>query len=216
LAALVLVIPETRFRSGRHRWLWCTAVVIAALLPSLLWLLAARAAEPTAASPGVDPDQQLFFILRNPISFIGIIFRTLPAAWEGYVVSLVGVLGHVNIPLPGVLYLLYPVALIAAALTDPRDPAELSPMRRTALVGIFAACAGCVLTMAYLGWNPVGRETISGVQGRYFVPALPLLLLAIPAAGLRLPPQSQAWGTAAVAALSLSLAVDSVRRAFFF
>jgi uncharacterized membrane protein len=129
--------------------------------------------------------------------------------------TLVGVLGHLNIPLPGALYLIYPLALVAAALSDPRDPGELSPPRRIALVGIFLACAGCVFTMAYLGWNPLGAETISGVQGRYFVPVLPLLLLALPAAGTRLPTESQAWGTAAVAALSLSLAVHSVWEAFF-
>jgi hypothetical protein len=107
------------------------------------------------------------------------------------------------------------LALVAAVLTDPRDPVELSPPRRIALVAIFLICAGSVFTMAYLGWNPVGAETIAGVQGRYFIPALPLLLLALPAAGVRVPTESQAWGTIAVAALSLSLAVHSVWGAFF-
>jgi len=215
LATLVLLIPATRFRSGRQRWLFCTALLTAALLPSLLWLLGARTAEPVVASPGTNPEEQLLFILRNPIGFMRITFRTVSVGWLDYGRTLVGVLGHLNIPLPGALYLIYPLALVAAALTDPRDPEELSPLRRIALVGIFVACAACVFTMAYLGWNPVGAKTISGVQGRYFVPVLPLLLLALPAVGTRLPPESQAWGTVAVAVSSLSLAVNAVWDAFY-
>jgi uncharacterized membrane protein len=215
LAALALLVPGNRFRDGRRRWLLCTGVMIAAVLPSLFWLLAARTAEPVAASTGTDPEGQLLFILHNPIGFMRITFRTISIAWVDYGRTLVGVLGHLNIPLPGALYLIYPLALVAAALADPRDPEELSPPRRIALAGIFFACAGCVFIMAYLGWNPVGAENISGVQGRYFVPMLPLLLLALPAVGTRLPPQSQAWGTVVVAVLSLSLAVNSVWEAFY-
>jgi len=215
LATLVLLIPGTRFGSGRKRWLFCTAVLTAALLPSLLWLLGARTVEPVAATPGTHPEEQLLFILRNPVGFTSIIFRTISVAWMDYGRTLVGVLGHLNIPLPGALYLIYPLALVAAALTDPRDPEDLSTLRRIALVGIFVACAACVFIMAYLGWNPVGARTISGVQGRYFVPVLPLLLLALPAFGMRLPPKSRAWGTVAVAVSSLSLTVNAVWGAFY-
>ena len=216
LAALVLLIPGTRFRDGRQRWLLCSAVLIAALLPSLLWLLGARSVEPVAASPGVDPEDQLLFMLRNPTRFMGITLRTVSAALVDYERTLVGVLGHLNIPLPGALYLVHPLALIATAMADPGDPEELSPARRIALAGIVLACAGCVFIMAYLGWNPVGAETISGVQGRYFVPVLPLALLALPAAGRRIPPRAQAWGATAVAVLCLSLTVSSVWKAFYF
>jgi uncharacterized membrane protein len=215
LAALVLLIPRSRFRDRRERLLLCSAVLLAALLPSLLWLLDARSVEPVPASPDTDPEEQLLFILRSPIGYLRIALCTLAGGWVDYARTLVGVLGHLNIPLPGALYLVYPLALVAAAMADPRDPEELSPWRRIALAAIALACVGCVFTMAYLGWNPVGAATISGVQGRYFVPVLPLALLALPAAGGRLPQGAQAWGATALAALSLSLAVSSVWAAFF-
>ena len=215
LAALVLLIPGRRFRNGRQRWLLCASVAVAAIIPSLLWLLAARASDPVAPTVDASPEQQLLFVLHHPIVFTGIALRTLSSAWPDYVRTLVGVLGHLNVPLPGAIYVIYPLGLVGAALCDPRDPPELSPLLRLALVAIFLAGLGCVLLMSYLGWNPVGAAVVSGVQGRYFVPSLPLLLLAIPAVGIHLPRHCLAWGTTLLAALSLSLAVNAVWLSFF-
>ena len=33
------------------------------------------------------------------------------------------------------------------------------------------------MTMLYLSWDPVGYGTITGVQGRYFIPIAPLFFL---------------------------------------
>jgi uncharacterized membrane protein len=131
------------------------------------------------------------------------------------VIGFVGILGHLNVHLPTALHVLFPGVLAALALADRGDPATLGPARRAALVVIFLLGALGILSLAYLGWCRVGQPVINGVQGRYFAPFVPLLLLALPARGGRLPPELSAWGAAAVAAVALSSAATSLWRGFF-
>jgi uncharacterized membrane protein len=54
---------------------------------------------------------------------------------------------------------------------------------RVATVSAFAL-GGYVLavcTIFYLSWTPIGAEKIWGLQGRYFLPALPLLVATVTA-----------------------------------
>jgi uncharacterized membrane protein len=215
LAAVVLVIPAQRFRGGLPRAAVCTAVVGAALLASLAWLLWARSGQPLAPSPGCDPEAQLRFVSSHPFGFLATVGRTLADAPLERTRSFVGILGHLNVPLPGLVYAVWPLALVAAALLDGPDPPALSRGRRFGLVAVFLLGALSVMGMAYLGWNAVGAELIMGVQGRYFAPLLPLLLLALPPLR-RSPPAAWLVGaTATVALLSLSAALDALWSAFY-
>ena len=214
LAALVVLIPARRFRGRRERVVVYAATLLAALVPSALWLAGAEAANPLL-SPNADPRGQLGFVLGHPLEFAGVLVATVERNFFGYVIGFVGVLGHLNVHLPTALHLLFPGALAALALADRGDPATLGPARRAALVVIFLLGALGILSLAYLGWCRVGQAVINGVQGRYFVPFVPLLLLALPARGGRLPPGLSAWGAAGVAAVSLSSAATALWNGFF-
>jgi hypothetical protein len=61
--------------------------------------------------------------------------------------------------------------------------------------------------MAYLGWNPVGAPRIQGVQGRYFLLALPFALVALP--GVK-PGREEKLHIPIAAALVLVLAVSAL------
>ncbi len=215
LAGLVFLIPSERFRDLRHRALACAAVVVAMLGPSLLWLIFTRAGQLPLPAPLADPEAQLLFVLENPVRFLKTVFATLIGGSVLYLRSFVGVLGHLNVPLPSVLYVVYPLALGAAALADSRDSPQLNRGRRAALVGLFALGAGCVFLLAYLGWNAVGAALIHGVQGRYFTPLVPLALLALP--GLARKPSSPrlALATGSVAVAALGAAAHALWRGFW-
>ena len=53
--------------------------------------------------------------------------------------------------------------------------------RRIAVCGILCALGvfGLTLTAMLLNWTPIWSTLILGVQGRYFLPVLPLLLLCV-------------------------------------
>ena len=47
------------------------------------------------------------------------------------------------------------------------------------IVCVCAVCAGLILAGMLLTWTPRDHISIEGVQGRYFLPFLPVLLLAL-------------------------------------
>lgn len=54
---------------------------------------------------------------------------------------------------------------------------DLSKIKRGFLLLIFLAIYFGMFFILYLQWTPVGANTILGIQGRYFLPALPLIPL---------------------------------------
>ena len=44
---------------------------------------------------------------------------------------------------------------------------------------VCAACAGIILAGMLLTWTPYGNISIEGVQGRYFIPFMPALMLLV-------------------------------------
>ena len=72
------------------------------------------------------------------------------------------------------------LALLAAALPVQDEPDEPLLGRRTGLgvLGIILCVAAASLVVA-LNWTPINYETLFGMQGRYWLPVLPLALLLV-------------------------------------
>jgi hypothetical protein len=95
----------------------------------------------------------------------------------------IGVLGRLDLPLPGWLYGLWAAALAGAVLGDmlAEERREGPRVQETLLIlAIGVACLFATYLALYLTWTPVGAKRIEGVQGRYLLPLLPLLGLALP------------------------------------
>lgn len=179
LAGLALLVPARRFRSTGQRLLWVGAIILLSLLPLLLWTRAVSGLDLPPFSPGADPGAQARFILGHPLAYGMVLLRTMGHELLGYGVTFIGVLGHLDTPLPRFVYVLYPLLVLAVAVFD-GGPA--SPVGRWArLILLLTAAAAWVLTLtsAYVGWNTVGSSWVEGVQGRYLIPIMPLVLVAL-------------------------------------
>lgn len=214
LGALVLLIPGRRFDTSARRWQYSAAVLAAVLLPSIFWQLSVEAAQPYPLTLDADARGQLEGVLSAPFAFLQRAVTTFGMQAGVYLRTLVGTLGQLDIQLPELVYFAYPALLLAAAATDPRDPPALTPLRRLALVALFACVSLGVLTLAYLGWNPVGERWIHGVQGRYFLPAMPLLLFALPAVRA-VPERTRSWGAVLCSTATLSTALYATVRHYY-
>jgi hypothetical protein len=127
-------------------------------------------------------------LFANPLRFL-----TLPAVSfftnPNLVPESIGVLGWLNIVLPRWLYGVWAVAIGLAALGDmkriraeppaPRRWAELVLLVLAALAAVWA-----IYLSQYLAWTNVGMARIEGPTGRYLLPVVPLLALALPRIGL--------------------------------
>jgi hypothetical protein len=132
----------------------------------------------TRALQGADPRQQVLFILSSPLLFIKIISLDVWNNTLAYMQGWVGVYGYDYWPVPGLTYLLYPLAVIASLRQDSAIP---TPNKRTRIVLAVLFVVGYLLTITslYIAFTPVKSLVVAGVQGRYFTPVMPLLLLAL-------------------------------------
>lgn len=132
--------------------------------------------------PGVNQAAQLSYIMANPLAFIKILFND--KILNGLVTSLTS---YSYIHYANSLSSLLPLFMAGVALTDRTDSKDNSYglTKRTKLyMAIFSWFAIIVIYVLvnialYLGYSPVGNLNILGVQPRYFLPILPLLLLQI-------------------------------------
>jgi uncharacterized membrane protein len=132
----------------------------------------------TRALQGADPTQQILFILSSPLLFIKIIALDVWTNTLAYLQGWVGVYGYDYWPVPGLTYILFPLAVIASLFLE---EAPSLPDKKTRLVLILLFALGYLLTIIslYIAFTPVKSLVVAGVQGRYFTPIMPLLLLAL-------------------------------------
>ena len=88
-------------------------------------------------------------------------------------------LGWLDTPLPDRFYHLAWGILVATILVDPFRQARVEPVARALYLAVFALTFAGVLLALYVATSDVGAPAIRGVQGRYFVPLLPLLGVAL-------------------------------------
>lgn len=127
-----------------------------------------------------DMAAQLFVLTGHPLRFL-----TLPlhSIWQHPEIlsQMLSLLGWLNLRLPRELVIGWAAALICAGLADVvgRDRTGGWMDAALLLASSFAAVL-LIYCSQYLSFTPVGWDWISGVQGRYFLPLLPLIALAFP------------------------------------
>jgi uncharacterized membrane protein len=118
---------------------------------------------------------QIAFISSNPLNFIQIISNTIIQK-QGYLVSFVGIFGWNEVSLPDIVVAIYIIALIVVALFD-KSQIKIYPKQKLLAFITFFTMFFLVLIYEYITFTPVGLDIIYGVQGRYFIPVVPLLFL---------------------------------------
>ena len=127
---------------------------------------------------------QLKYILTNPISYLKIFtvytWNNLSQYFFGYnALSQMGYLvtkndGYFNLPIFITL-----MVLCYVIFTDPvsREKINIKVKGVFSFILVFIWCL--VATALYLSWTPVGYPLITGVQGRYFLPVILLLIFVL-------------------------------------
>jgi uncharacterized membrane protein len=91
--------------------------------------------------------------------------------------QLIGVLGLFDTVLRTWTY--WAIALLVAA-SFAMPLRGHAPLRKGLAAALVALCYGfAIFLICYVAFTPVGSDQIWGVQGRYFVPALPLLAVTV-------------------------------------
>ena len=127
---------------------------------------------------------QMIFVLHNPIEYLRIMLSTIKENRDFFVSSTVGVFGLVDTYLYSAIvypyiFFLFMVGFFEISIQN----VSINWIQRLAVfVSVLAGIFGTFLAM-YIFWTSkmegsgVGAESITGVQGRYFIPFLPIVFL---------------------------------------
>jgi uncharacterized membrane protein len=165
-----LLVPLLVFAARRRTGWIALPVVIAGAFVSTLFIRTSSA----FLRPGVDEHAQIGFTFHHPLIAMRSLAADLLHHGADRAEQIVGRLGLLTIPLPGISIMAALLLLLAVALfAGPR----ISLAQRLLAAGIALATIAAVELSVYISWTAVGTAEVEGVQGRYFLPILPLLLL---------------------------------------
>lgn len=129
--------------------------------------------------PGASAFARLGEALLSPIDTLQLFVATLVQHHAFYWKSMVGILGWLDTPLPGAMYAYAAVLMGAALLADASSPNPANWQDRSAFGIAAIAYVAATLLILWVAWTPAGARVIDGVQGRYFLPILPLAALVV-------------------------------------
>lgn len=149
------------------------------ILIIILWNLNALINIPTMnpIDTNVSTVEQVKYILTNPMDYICILLKDFHNNFyvRIYQLNTVGWLTHT-------MNLLIPFTLVQMMIfTFSREEVEPNHSMSVLQIVIFSlAIIGSmilVVTALYLSWTPVRNQEILGVQGRYFIPIIPVMMI---------------------------------------
>lgn len=178
LLILLLLLPAKRFPSRNAILALSLGIVVAILTLVAGWNLLVYQSF-YLNTPGYGAVDQMHLIITQPLHFFSVLLRDAALHWLEYLKGWAGVHAYGVGRVPPLMYWLFGAGIIGATLLDSSKSVLQRRTRAILLLTLFIGYISTVLLL-YLTANPIGATSIQGVQGRYFVPVLPLLLFAVP------------------------------------
>lgn len=181
LVGLILIIPKEKFKNESNKNKIINFLVIAgiATILNLAWL--AVAGRYLSNFREGDSKLQVLLALQNPIKYIQNMLYTINYQGNNYLLTLFGSdLGWGELIK---LYAIVPYDFIAiylfTAVTDEELKGKFKKYQLVWMSLVVLAIIVLVITSLYVQWTVIGAEYIQGVQGRYFLPILPLVMILL-------------------------------------
>ncbi|MFN7161163.1 MAG: DUF2142 domain-containing protein [Candidatus Gracilibacteria bacterium] len=169
-ALLVLLIPETLFASKKSSILYKILFIIGHILFAICYFLLIK-----FNTQVIDQKSQLLVFFVNPFDFFKDLFFSINVYFDYYWKSLLGGLGTKELYLNNLHYILLLGGFIVLAKE------ETKPLSAKFSLISLLTLLGCICTI-FLGLSilePRSGNVIDLVQGKYFLPLLPLAFLLL-------------------------------------
>jgi uncharacterized membrane protein len=229
LILLLLLIPNSKFGTTRTKLLTVGAFLALVLFAFVAWqsidkanILAFNAGR---ISLGIYTDGNFAFILHHPLRFLALVARSWRFFGADYAIEFVGYFGPISIPLPIWLVTAYLGLLMVTALTGGTH-VRITLNDRLICAGIVAGSVASIFmllwvfetTQSYLATEIIrlGRGVSPGVQGRYFIPIAPILLMAISNTKLRLPSIPVVAACVAMVLIADGVSLAKIHRVYYY
>lgn len=196
IAVLALFVPADRFLNKRQCWLFKVAIPLVVVLVVALTKLGSIVSLSGAASDegGLDvrgAETGTFYsindTLEDPFGTALMFVRTLDGFGDFYISGVVG--GTLcwfqgNIVAPSYIVFLYVVILLLGFVPGDHEASVLKLSNRIAFIAVAVVIWLCAMYSMYVGHTFNTEQYVLGVQGRYLLPALFVLMVGVSPANL--------------------------------
>ena len=186
LAGICLFIPSAKFPSKKQYWISFISVIGAVLLSVYLVNRLVLTTWATQTESYVGWSEAAGYTLSDvwtrPYDIFMVYYETFVTQLDYYLVTMLGgFLGNLdpNLTVPPFCLILLCYALFISVIKREGEEVPLKGGQKWFMLLLVFLSACLVLASMLLGWTPKEMTYITGVQGRYFIPLLPLVFLTI-------------------------------------
>ena len=182
LILLFSLIPYKRFGTKKRKYLHAILMAIIFIIINVVWLkLVANLLGGFNFNPNaeIDTQAQMAVILKDPIGHVLRMVTTTSYYMDFYLKGMLGVsLGAFTFGLPDT-YFFIALGFITILFAQRQETFNIRNRDKAVYLGVFIMVLALIFTSEYLQWTNVGAPIIEGVQGRYFLPILPIVAILI-------------------------------------
>ncbi len=119
------------------------------------------------------------WVINHPYQTVCLYLNTFIQLGSFYYTTMISAaLGWLNLMMPYKVLFVYSCILVFNLVKRENEKYEVDSVLRFFLFGAFVVTLLCIMLGLLTGWTPVGQGTVGGVQGRYLIPVVFLLLIA--------------------------------------
>jgi len=176
ISLLALAIPKNRLGNARRYRTLILMLPVYNCAAIILWMLQFHGMPSVDLNPAVNPAAQEQYILHHPGAILPILLHTMTLHGKEIFSGVVGSFGWNEILMPTVLVVIYAFILFIPVIAS--GPPLRWPVAIFA-ISIAAADLLAILIGFYIECRSVAEPAIDGVQGRYLIPLLPMLIFLL-------------------------------------
>ncbi len=181
LFALCLLIPAEKCTSVKSLWAGRVGVLGGGLLSLLAIRLSSMIYYLTRtsfyAAKGQWQGISMSDVLAHPAMAVRLLAESFRSQGDFYLTTMVGGrLGWLDTEIPDYLVYGFLFLLFLAAVKTAGEKQYIQAKARLLAAGLSAAVILAIFGVFLITWTAAGADRIDGVQGRYFLPVLPVLL----------------------------------------
>ena len=188
LCLLTLLIPEERFGEKKKKWIFTGCMAFLAVvsflggtLKSVLFVVSPTAEQAQGAYLAGET-YGTSGLLSNPMEFILLSVRTLFLSGDGFLETMFGMqLGWLDITISriviyGMMLLIF-LAVLKIEDEKERFMPQVTTVHKLSYLTVILFSVGMIFVTMFISWTPRESKEIFGIQGRYFLPLLPLSVM---------------------------------------
>lgn len=186
ILGLGLLIPKEKIRIKGNKAAMSAAILVTAGVTIAVTRLASMTrtlGESSITSTGQGSklvSYSVSYAITHFAETLGVVWRTIGQQADEYLSSMIATpLGWFEIYVSEIVVVGFVLLVLLSVLQKGKTSVQMA-VKEKAYAGILVAgMAGMVLAAMLFAYTYVGSDTIRGVQGRYFLPILPLALLLL-------------------------------------